>query len=552
MIKDESIDILCCTETWLEPDISSNLIQIEGFNVYRKDRVKKGGGAIIYVREEYTSSQVMQNNNDEVEDLWVNVQVRKNKSFVVRSVYRQQKASAQSFEYIEERLREAITLEKNLYILGDFNDDQMKSSKLKQIIKRLGLQQLIKSATRITPDTQTLLDLIISNNPSSIVSTHVEANSLSDHHEISCKINIKKEKKRPCRITCRTKRNYSDKEFRAQLMSNVEMIKPLYCTDDATEQAQILTDYLLKSLDAVAPFQTRTMKNTLVKWITEELRNEIALKNYLKRRAKRNDFWLIMFRIQKKKVKRLVKRAKIKYHHEELEKCRNNSHETWNVLKRIVPYKKKPATLTYHNPQATAENFNNYFAGVGKQIFDEVTQKSYHDHDLKRDTTAASNINESRGNDHQASKGIWKPKQVSQHEVKRAVFSLKNTNATGIDGIALQYIKDSLPITLPHISTVINTSIANEVFPEIWKHAIIKAIHKSGDKEEPSNFRPISLLPVLSKILEKVISFQLIDYLESNKLINDEQYAYRRKMSTEDALMSITEDLYKKFFSFNF
>lgn len=208
---------------------------------------------------------------------------------------------------------------------------------------------------------------------------------------------------------------------------------------------------------------------------------------------------------------------------------------------------KKPATLTYHNPQATAENFNNYFAGVGKQIFDEVSQKSYHDHDLKRDTTAASNINESRGNDHQASNGIWKPKQVSQHEVKRAVFSLKNTNATGIDGIALQYIKDSLPITLPHISTVINTSIANEVFPEIWKHAIIKAFHKSGDKEEPSNFRPISLLPVLSKILEKVISFQLIDYLESNKLINDEQYAYRRKMSTEDALMSITEDLYKKF-----
>lgn len=340
MIKDESIDILCCTETWLEPDISSNLIQIEGFNVYRKDRVKKGGGAIIYVREEYTSSQVMQNNNDEVEDLWVNVQVRKNKSFVVGSVYRQPKASVQSFEYIEERLREAITLEKNLYILGDFNDDQMKSSKLKQIIKRLGLQQLIKSATRITHDTQTLLDLIISNNPSSIVSTHVEANSLSDHHEISCKINIKKEKKRPCRITCRTKRNYSNKEFRAQLMSNVEMIKPLYCTDDATEQAQILTDYLLTSLDAVAPFQTRTMKNTPVKWITEELRNEIALKNYLKRRAKRNDFWLIMFRIQKKKVRKLVKRAKIKYHHEELEMCRNNPQETWNVLKRIVPYKK--------------------------------------------------------------------------------------------------------------------------------------------------------------------------------------------------------------------
>ena len=147
----------------------------------------------------------------------------------------------------------------------------------------------------------------------------------------------------------------------------------------------------------------------------------------------------------------------------------------------------------------------------------------------------------------QAANVKWKPKQVSQHEVRRAIFALKNTNSSGIDGLALQYLKDSLIVTLPYISTVINTSLANETFPEIWKYAIIKAIHKSGDKNEPSNFRPISLLPVLSKILEKVVSTQLIDYLESNKLFNDSQYAYRRKLSTEDALLSITEDLYKNF-----
>ena len=547
MVKEDSIDILCLTETWLESDVSNTFIQIEGFNVYRKDRERKGGGTAIYVREEYASSQIMQNDGNEVDDLWVNIQVRKNRSFVVGSLYRPPKASVQSIQYIEERFREAISLRKTLYILGDFNDDQskLKSNKMKPVLDRLGLHQLIKSATRITPDSQTVLDLLISNNPSSIVSTDVEPNSFSDHQEINCTINIKKEKKLPCKITCRTKRNYSAINFRAQLTANVEMIKPIYLTDNVTKQAQILTDYLLTSLNAVAPMETKTLKGTPVKWMTEKLRREIALKKYLKSKAKRSITWLQLFRIQNRRVKREVKRAKIKQHHEELEQCRNNHKETWNVLKRIVPYKNKITSHTYTNPLATAEKFNNFFAGIGKHVFEEVTQES--DRGLHSDATEPSNPKAFCGDSDQAPNVKWKPKPVSQHEVKRAVFALKNTNSTGIDGLALQYLKDSLIITLPYISTVINTSIVNELFPEIWKHAIIKAIHKSGDKDEPSNFRPISLLPVLSKILEKVISIQLIDYLESNKLINDSQYAYRQKLSTEDALMSITEDLYKNF-----
>ena len=250
----------------------------------------------------------------------------RSRSFVVGSLYRPPKACVQYFQYIGERFREAISLRKTLYILGDFNDDQskLKSNKMKPVLDRLGLHQLIKSATRITPDSQTVLDLLISNNPSSIVSTDVEPNSFSDHQEINCTINIKKEKKLPCKITCRTKRNYSAINFRAQLTANVEMIKPIYLTDNVTKQAQILTDYLLTSLNAVAPMETKTLKGTPVKWMTEKLRREIALKKYLKSKAKRSITWLQLFRIQNRRVKREVKRAKIKQHHEELEQCRNN------------------------------------------------------------------------------------------------------------------------------------------------------------------------------------------------------------------------------------
>ena len=72
-------------------------------------------------------------------------------------------------------------------------------------------------------------------------------------------------------------------------------------------------------------------------------------------------------------------------------------------------------------------------------------------------------------------------------------------------------------------------------------------IHKSGDIEEPTNFRPIILLPILSKILEKVILTQLTEYLENNNLLNESQYVFRNNSSTEQALLTVTEQIYKSF-----
>ena len=97
--------------------------------------------------------------------------------------------------------------------------------------------------------------------------------------------------------------------------------------------------------------------------------------------------------------------------------------------------------------------------------------------------------------------------------------------STGHDQINLQHIKESLIVTIPYITLTINTSIVANVFPKPWKHSIIIPIHKSGNIEEPTNFRPNYLLPLLSNILENVISTQLTEYLENNNL---SQYDYRK------------------------
>ena len=76
-------------------------------------------------------------------------------------------------------------------------------------------------------------------------------------------------------------------------------------------------------------------------------------------------------------------------------------------------------------------------------------------------------------------------------------------------------------VTIPYITLIINRSIVTKEFPKPWKHSMIKPIHKAGDIEEPTNFMPINLLPILSKLLEKGISTQLTEYLENKNIFNE-------------------------------
>ena len=98
---------------------------------------------------------------------------------------------------------------------------------------------------------------------------------------------------------------------------------------------------------------------------------------------------------------------------------------------------------------------------------------------------------------------LWSPQPVQAADVILAISKLKNTKSTGHDQFNLQHFIESLMVTIPCITLIINTSIVTKVFPKPRKHSIVLPIHKSGDIEEPTNFRPMNLLPILSKIFGK-------------------------------------------------
>ncbi len=97
----------------------------------------------------------------------------------------------------------------------------------------------------------------------------------------------------------------------------------------------------------------------------------------------------------------------------------------------------------------------------------------------------------------------FRPQSVDTNTVILAVKDLKQTNFVGSDDIQLKFVKDALYIIAFYLTCILNTSLVTGVFPTAWKHAIVVPIYKYGDTENVNNYRAISLLPVISKILEK-------------------------------------------------
>ena len=139
----------------------------------------------------------------------------------------------------------------------------------------------------------------------------------------------------------------------------------------------------------------------------------------------------------------------------------------------------------------------------------------------------------------------FRPQPVDINTLILIIKHLKATNSCGSDGIPYRFLIDSLPITIFFILVIVNTSIVTGNYPDPWKHPHVVPVFKSGDIENIGNYRPISLLPILSKVLEKIVAIQLMTFLESNRLLTDNQHGFRPNLSTETALLKVTNRIYE-------
>ena len=130
----------------------------------------------------------------------------------------------------------------------------------------------------------------------------------------------------------------------------------------------------------------------------------------------------------------------------------------------------------------------------------------------------------------------------------KIIDSFSNKKATEPDGILMQALKDNKLTLAPLITCLANLMIKTSIFPVCLKIARVKPLFKKGDKTRSNNYRPISILNLTSKVLEKLLSMQIREYLERKNLLTNYQFGFRSKLSTTDAINIIMEQLYNNFY----
>ena len=262
-------------------------------------------------------------------------------------------------------------------------------------------------------------------------------------------------------------------------------------------------------------------------------------RDQLKKRASKENSLPLWedFRKLRNRVNGLIKESKRMYLTNALQT--KDSKEIWANIRHIVPGKNKKTDVrcikTEHgectNAKDVADALNEYFANVGPSIADKipvVNTENHHD------------VENNLYNDM-----LFIFKDINEEYVLNQLCSLSDKKATGVDDIPSKLLKVSAIEITPIVTFLVNLSLKSGTFPCRWKKARICPVYKGGDNTDPGNYRPISILPILSKIIERAVFDQLYPFLDSNDMLHDSQSGFRPGFSTSSALLNITEDWVK-------
>lgn len=478
-----------------------------------------------------------------IENIWISVQSRKLPSIIVGCVYRHPKAPAASYDYLMEVFNHVSLTKKPMYVFGDLNDNLLiNNSNLQKTIEACGLSQVISKPTRVTPQSATLLDVLITNKKESIITSDCLPSAIADHDMIISRINISKPKRIKVKKTFRSMATYNKDNFCEALLNCTDYLNHITLTDDTDEQVNILNTIFNSCLDQVAPMTTKYINRPPAPWINKEIKENMKYRDSLQSQLKldrHNTQLYNKYKEEKKRVKDKLQTEKKAYYHNQFRQSKGNSSQMWSNIRKIIPNIKPNNIITNEDNNDKAEDFNNYFASVGRKTFERCRS------DLTSNDTTSDNIRVTHDTVYNTeTNNFFRPKPVDVETVILTISKLRKTKSVGNDGISLNFIKDSLFVTAFYITCIFNTSIVTGKFPTSWKHAIVVPIHKGGDSNINSNYRPISLLPVISKVLEKIVARQLSDHLEGNALLSNTQHGFRPKLSTETALSVISNNVY--------
>ena len=540
-------DILCFSECWLT-EITRELVKFDGYGHYSSLRTgRRGGGISVFVSDDY-DCRVLTNMSlcyDYIESLFIEMKCG-NLFVLIGVLYRPPSGNKEMFIDKVNELLTGLRLSKyhRLLMMGDFNIDMLvidesSNTHLINMFYSYSLLPLITRPTRITSQSATLLDnFFISRSNDCIAGSIVS--DVSDHLPIFCLINNLLPRKKPTGEPIQFKYRLTNDSSITNLCNDLRCIdfSSLFQSNDVDNIMKNFSDTIYGLYNKNCKIKTKTVSyRSFVKpWIKGQVLEKIKQRQNMYLLYRSAKIGQVEYKRFCNSVTSILRKAKRSYFAQRFSMYKNDIKKTWKCINDVLgrrnmnrcnvsSLRESDAIVT--DRQKIANIFNSYFSSVGKNISESVgpglgSFRSY----------LAGNYVSS-----------FMFSQVTSNDIIKIINSFK-IKSTPIDSISVVVLKNIGSIIAPYLARIINLSLTQGIFPCSLKVARVVPIYKKGSREDKSNYRPISILSVFSKIVEKAVYKQVYNYLLKHSILSDRQYGFRTGKSTTHALLNYLNYLY--------
>ena len=317
------------------------------------------------------------------------------------------------------------------------------------------------------------------------------------------------------------------------------------CSENVIDAWSRFKSIFLSVIANIAPIKEVRIKNRTEPWIDSEILHSINERDkaYQTFKREQSDLTFTLFKECRNRTQTLIYRAKKEYFKAKIESENKDSKSLWQSLRDLgMPSKKvKTSTSTLglkidnevcFDKATCAQKFNEFYTTVASKLVEKLP-KSFNKFGKK----FVENFYSSKG----VKPNSYSLSVVSESKVLKYLNALSVDKATGLDAIPSRFVRDSASIIVCPITHIINLSIIQGVVPDDLKSARVVPLFKKNDKTEVGNYRPVSILSIISKVVEKVVYDQIETYLDEKKLLYKFQSGFRGRFSTDTCLIHLTD-----------
>ena len=554
-------------ETWVRneangdaPDVS--MYKLPGYKTFALGAsCSSKGGLFCYVADSINAcTRLTIDSSDIWEGIFIDLDFDTT-SLILGNVYRPPRSNNnnQSIERFVTEFKPVLEniskANKNIVLSGDFNIDLLKLkerekySEFFDIMLSMGFLPKITFPTRFAKKSASLIDQIFIKSRDFMLNQNSKSgilhSSLSDHYAAFTSLSFKQPSKAARWVTIHKQDDLSLMKFSEAIKESNLLTKINHdIFEDPNSTYEILQSTISSAKNEFLPSKRvrfNKYKHKKNKWITTAIIKSIHVRDKLYHKFKTTRKTDVNYSSHKKKfddysklLNKLIKDAKTTYYNNEFEKYQNDIRKCWQTINCILNRDRNsnnfPSYIKVDGKKVTShqdivDNFNNYFTSVGESLAAKIprAKKSY-DTYLK-DTIASS----------------FSFKLVEQKEIDSIITKFKAKTSSGMDGISMKLLKLIKVPLVPCLTILVNQSLTTGIFPSDFKIAKVTPLIKKPNILDIDNFRPISLLASISKVVEKCVFNQLYSYFEKNNLLYGSQYGYRDKHSTELACLELVD-----------